>query len=301
MAENLTLITSFFRDGPHLMRNMANVRNFNPTGNYEWIVVDNSSSEWDFGSVKDIKFTLYKGINEKILKPLFLKGVSGVNAVSVDFGITKSHTRFICVLDPDFFVVYPNWIDTVIGYMREAGVGILSAPYHPTWYDKAHLATGHFMVIDTQYVPKELLSFAPSLRDLQIPERPNWLGKRRNIKRFRDCGSQIEELFGYEMEYLIPLYDHSANPRISKFDRALDRMLPKHYRLTNIDYPVINARVLGPISDAETYYWRGYPFAIHLRRFGQLMLGKDLKLIDNSIENILTQIYIGYRDILEAQ
>lgn len=302
MDKSLTIITSFYRDGGHLIRNILNTRRFNPHGEHEWILIDNSSGVTDFGVIKEEKFTVYKGIEEKHIQPFFLKKVSAANAISINFGITKSDTRFICAMDPDFFVVYPNWIDAVTEYMDAAGVGILSAPYHPIWYQKAHRATGHFMVIDTDVIPKALLDFTPGLEDFYTnnKELPKWLGKRRNLKRFHDCGSQIEDMFSESIEYLVPLVDSGSAPPMNKLDKILESILPKKWRITNIDYPVISARVHGILSEAETYYWCGYPFAIHLRRYGQMLLGKSLKDLDTGIGGVLSQLYAGYRNILEA-
>ena len=300
---DLTIITSFFRDGGHLIRNVQTVRRFNQNSDYKWILIDNSSGGDDLGPILDERTVVYKGLTEKYIQPFFLKKVSAANAISVNFGITRTDTRFICVMDPDFFVVYPNWINAVTSYMDRAGVGILSAPYHPVWYEKAHRATGHFMVIDTNIVPKALLDFTPSLRDFDPNnrERPKWLGKRRNLRRFHDCGSQIEELFMDEMEYLVPLVDAGPNPRVSRLDAILDKFLPKKWRLTNIEYPVASARISGILSAAEGYYWLGYPFAIHLRRYGQLIMGRNPKETDDKIDEVLGQIYLGYKNLLEAK
>ena len=303
IMSDFTIITSFFRDSGHLIRNMKTVRRFNPNSDYEWILIDNSSGGEDFNTIKDEKFIIYKGIEEKYIQPFFLKKVSAANAISLNFGITKTNTRFICVMDPDFFIVYPNWIDAVLSYMDEAAIGILSAPYHPMWYEKAHRATGHFMVIDTDFVPKALLDFTPALDDFDPnnKERPKWMGKRRNLRRFNDCGSQIENRFGNEMEYLVPLVDVGPNLKISKFDKTTDKFLPKKWRLTHIDYPVVSARVSGILAAAEGYYWRGSLFAIHLRRYGQSLMGRDPRKTDDKVDEVLNQIYAGYRNILEAK
>ena len=302
MDKKLTIITSFYRDAGHLMRNMDITRKFNPRGDHEWILIDNSTGETSFDAVKEEKFTVYKGLEEKMLTPFFLKSASVANSVSLNFGLTKSHTRFICIMDPDFFVVYPNWIDAATEYMDATGIGILSAPYHPFWYQKAHRATGHFMVIDTNIIPKALINFAPSLKDFYLnnKELPSWTGKRRYLRRFHDCGSQIETLFSEAIEYLVPLVDSKATFPLNKLDKILERILPKKWRITNLDYPVISANVRGILSEAESYYWRGYLFAIHLRRYGQTVRGRTLKSLDNGIDEILSQIYAGYRNILEA-
>ena len=64
------------------------------------------------------------------------------------------------------------------------------------WYEKAHRATGHFMIIDTAFIPKALLDFTPALDDFDPnnKERPKWMGKRRNLRRFNDFGSQIKKI-----------------------------------------------------------------------------------------------------------
>jgi len=302
MAEDLTFITSFHRDGLHLMYNIGAVRSFNPNSHHKWVLVDNSSGGDDFSKIEGEDITIYGGLNEEFLRPFFLKQVSASNGISIDFGVRKSDTRFICVMDPDFFVVYPNWIDAVIEYMKEAGVGILSAPYHPVWYEKAHRATGHFAVIDTSRVPKALIDFTPSMDDFYAsnPSLPKWLGKRRHIRRFHDCGSQLEERFGDEMEYLVPLYDYRLNSRINAVDRLWDRILPKRWRMGDKNATVIEVEIKGDLGAGEVYFWRGYPFALHLRKYGNIILGKQTANL-NSVKDIVAQIYHGYKNILEAK
>ena len=159
------------------------------------------------------------------------------------------------------------------------------------------------MVIDTDFVPKSLLDFTPALDDFDPnnKELPKWIGKRRNLRRFHDCGSQIEKRFQHEIEYLVPLVNAGPNPRLSKFDRITDKFLPKKWRLTNVDYPVVEARVSGILASAEAYYWSGYIFAIHLRRHGQKLIGRNPGEIDDKVEDILNKIYIGYHNLLEAK
>lgn len=283
-----------------MVLNKETVNRFNPTEQYKWIVID-SSSGFDLSSVEDAK--VYKGPNEKLIQPFLFKKASASNAISIDFGISKADTRFICIMDPDFFVVYPNWINKVVGYMEETGVGILSAPYNPMWYDKAHRMTGHFMVIDTNRIPKVLIDFSPSMKEFYwgAPNFPKWLGQRKHIRQHYDCGSQIEEQFPDEIEYLLPLYDWRTNPMAGRISRFLDKIVPKKWRMTRIDYPVLNAQISGPLSATELYFWRGYPFAIHLRRYGQKVLKRDIKEVEMGMGDVLSKIYSGYRNILEEQ
>jgi len=285
-----------------MVRNVQTVRAFNPNGIHKWILIDNSSGT-DISTIEDEQPTIYKGPEDKYLRSFFVKQASLSNAVSLNFGITKAYTRFICVMDPDFFVIYPNWIDAVLGYMDSAGVGILSAPYHPIWYEKAHRATGHFMLIDTNIIPASMLNFAPSEKQYDVRKKalPNWIGERRKIRRSYDCGSQIEERFGSNIEYLVPVYDKRIQPRLGKLDLAIDKILPKRWRFTNIEYPVASIVLSGILAQVEQYFWFGCPFAIHLRRFGQGLIGTDVSKSDNEIDGALSQIYTGYKNILEAK
>jgi len=302
MNQDLTFVMSFFRDTGHMVRNVKTVRAFNPNSDHKWILIDNSSGA-DLSTLENEKPIVYKGADEKYLNAFFLKKASLANATALNFGITKSNTRFICVMDPDFFVVYPNWIEAVLGYMDSAGVGILSAPYHPIWYEKAHRATGHFMVIDTDIIPASMVNFAPSEKQYDSRRRvpPHWLGKRRKLRRAYDCGSQIEELFGSNMEYLVPIYDKKLNPRVGKLDSVLDLILPRELRLTYTEYPSMSANLSGILALVENYFWHGCPFALHLRRYGQGLIGGNVNQMDIDIEKALEQVYMGYKNILEAK
>jgi len=64
---------------------------------------------------------------------------------------------------------------------------------------------------------------------------------------------------------------------------------------------VLNAQISGPLSATELYFWRGYPFAIHLRRYGQKVLKRDIKEVEMGMGDVLSKIYSGYRNILEEQ
>lgn len=86
------------------------------------------------------------------------------HAAALQVALEAVHERYVIVMDPDFYVVRPGWIDEVIDHMAKAGLAVFGAPWSPRWYQKFRdFPCSHLMVIDRTLCPLAPGLFEPDL------------------------------------------------------------------------------------------------------------------------------------------
>ena len=64
---------------------------------------------------------------------------------------SQADSRFLIIVDPDFFVVQRDWIKRVLDHMKRQGLAIFGAPWNPAWYQKPRgFPATHLMVVDRE-------------------------------------------------------------------------------------------------------------------------------------------------------
>jgi hypothetical protein len=176
-------------------------------------------------------------------------------------------SRYLLVIDPDLFVVYPSWMQETMHHMRDRKLSFFGVPWHPRWYTKYRgFPCVHFMMIDLQSVPASHLDFRPELlekpswsrlrREAEAapeagPRRASWsvldavyrafypILSRQLLGSSRDTGSKVWADFGrsgqYCAETAVPVVDIEKDFAEPKFLRAgwgrlLDRLMPPSLR-----------------------------------------------------------------------
>lgn len=176
------------------------------------------------------------------------------------------NTRFVLVLDPDFYIVSEEWAARVINYMLEKDLAFLGAPWHPKWYYKLrYFPCGHCLFIDLARISKDELDFTPgqeinaqdSLPPFQLSTMLNgssWdsmpprvitalkavsgFNARQAIGKSQDTGYNVYCRYGLDgkfgLECFIPVYrpevDYQASPRWA--NQLLDKFLPDRWSYT---------------------------------------------------------------------
>ena len=89
-------------------------------------------------------------------------------------GLTKAlsrvKTRFCLILDPDFFIVEPEWASKVIKHMRRNEIAVFGAPWNPRWFQKyRYFPAVHCMVLGMWRLGPTGLDFMPDLISRDIP------------------------------------------------------------------------------------------------------------------------------------
>ncbi|HEY5409564.1 MAG TPA: hypothetical protein VIJ94_02445, partial [Caulobacteraceae bacterium] len=73
------------------------------------------------------------------------------HAAGLNLAIENVRTRYAVVIDPDLYVVRPNWLKDVIEHMSVHGLAVFGVPWNPRWYQKfRYFPCTHLMVIDLQ-------------------------------------------------------------------------------------------------------------------------------------------------------
>jgi len=86
------------------------------------------------------------------------------HAFALDRAISAAQTRFLVLIDPDFYVVQTNWISRVLSHMRDKELVVFGAPWNPSWYQKfRNFPCTHLMVIDRQRLPLHEGAIIPDL------------------------------------------------------------------------------------------------------------------------------------------
>jgi len=291
---DVTLLSAIKDDEVELFSlNHYSVQRFNPDSEHKTVLVNNTS-----GNVSGLDgVDIVPGINVDLIAPLLIKPVSDEVGLVLMMGLRAVDTRYICVLDPDFFVICPFWIEAMKTHMEATDVGIITAPPFPLHSNKRNTVTNSFIFIDTERFPKALINFLPSKRDV----RWNSVGKiiasmkghmlyhyfRKNV--FLDCGDQIEMRSETKIEYLIALYNHKRSPYHTWFER----IIPERFRLINTNVPYLPFSKLD--TNKEIWLWNGIPFGIHCRKYFQKSVTKGYTAPINSLRQIISNFLRGYK------
>lgn len=293
MNNDVTLLSSIKDEEVELFSlNYYSVHRFNPNSEHKTVLVNNTT-----GEVRGLDgVDIVPGLNIELIEPLLIKRVSDEVGLALMMGLRAVDTRYICVLDPDFFVICPHWIDAMKAHMEATGVGIITAPPYPTHYNKRNTVTNNFIFIDTEKFPKALINFVPSKRDVVWNKIgviiANTKGHalyhyfRKNV--FYDCGDQIEMRAETKIEHLTALYNHKRSPYYSWFER----IVPKRFRLINNNVPYLPLAALD--TNKEVWLWSGIPFGIHLRKYFQKGTIKDYEVPINDLRQIIANFLRGY-------
>ena len=281
---DLTICTVSYESLDYLKLNVELVRTMNSNTSYRYLVVENSERD----SLKRV----HPGIGdiEIIQGPPHRKKVHGSasyhHGEGLNLGLSNIKTRFLLVLDPDFYIILHNWIYKVISYMQNEDIGILGVPWHPYRYRKwRYFPAMHCTFFDLSVVPPNILDFRPDY-ETYPPMEKNFSAVRKKLKRFdplkmhrrkyigcsADTGFRIYKRCykdpGIKTVCFTPVYKPSVRARLRDLlfpDRI--SLLPKQtgYYSTACfaDYGLPDFQGLG----CEEFLWNNEPFGFHIRAF----------------------------------
>lgn len=166
MIDSLTICTVSYNSASLLDLNMTLTRELNSSANFHWLVVDNAG---DFqarplSDTQDVQ--LVQG--DPCLNQGKLRG-SYHHAQALNKAMRLVSTRYLMVIDPDFFILRKDWVQDVLGHMSLKGLWFWGAPYYPDLnWKRRYFPTVSCMLIDLQQVPITRLDFTPELDEYQI-------------------------------------------------------------------------------------------------------------------------------------
>ena len=324
---SLDIITVVSYDREYFELNYNLTKNLNKDFDHKWIVVENKSDEAHGNYIPNIKkpklnkenIEYFKGIDQKGENSRVIKknGTTYTlnpkrnvyHAKGLSIGVEKSNSKYLLIIDPDFFVIKKNWIKEIINYMEINNIDIFSSPYHPVkdWIKPRFSPCVYFLLINTEKIKKKNLNF--------LPPDPNELLSKKKIFKNKISSEFIIKtlifsfgiLFGDRYRYQIgklgdvgfELLNTAINNKIKfeftspaikkikdlKLRRLLfDFILPDNYKLvyknnnfsyqTFKDFNYYNFREIG----CQEYFWKKVPFAFHLRG--------SIKPFDNKINEL---------------
>lgn len=295
------------------------VRKLNPTAKWIWLAGDNSLP--DFSDEKSVDNPDI-GVKERLFKPGYTdkldnKKFKTIRSYGYRFN-AASHgkfwaayseaeglrqcfkevkTRFLVVLDNDFYVVRPEWIDKIPEYMKEKNLAFFGAPYWPADYAKfRYFPSAPFcMFVDLEKVSISTLDF--DARFHSLPEQENNKAKASLFPLFSidlrkslinsspDCGYNIyEKYYGHpnlSSECLIPVYNPFKESGLFSFwgmvvNYFFEIFLPDRlaYVPKKSDYYTHTGfKELGYFDVRnrgwQEHIWEGKPFGFHVRGMRQ--------------------------------
>lgn len=305
-AFDLDIVTVSYESDAHILRNVSLMKSLNPGFSYRYIVVKNDPGPSALENCKDI--VLVPGTPPRSSDP---GEGSYHHAEGIHEGMKHVTSRYVLVLDPDFFVVVPNWMSKVTAHARENDLSFLGALWSPVKIRKyRYFPCVHFMLIDALRVPVKELDFSPDFhgsnwRSQLVESLPLPYSWRRVllIGNARDTGWKIKRTYyrrpGFQTEYMTSVVKYREFRDLRKMNpypkwvvrRIPDKwsLMPKKPCCRFEGYLTQDGRLEERAW--EEFWWQDQLFAIHLRNVGRREklseLGDDQPHLDYLFEEKL--------------
>lgn len=132
----LTIISASYMSKDFLNKNYELIKRLNPNTPINWIVVQNTpESELDKDlSMEDSRFTMIKGpaLTVQERESSFCRSIHHAKALNLALAYTNAD--LILILDPDCFILMPNWIELVTTHIKKEHLVFFGSPYHPKYF-----------------------------------------------------------------------------------------------------------------------------------------------------------------------
>jgi hypothetical protein len=290
VCRDLSICSVSFNHRAHLVLNHEWTEHLNPGRAMRfWLVAENTPAGLPRLSRRDAGFAVREGA-PRVHLPNYQHTIA-LNAL-----LAEVSTRFLLVLDPDFFIVLPDWQAAVLDHMTRNGLAFFGVPWHPAHGDKyRYFPCVHCLFIDLHRVPRSALDFRPTwpdapgldhdwphdMRALLPPLERLWhgaadrAGMRTRRANYCDSGTRLYWRFRNSRHHR-----HEVVQAVQRtFDRArlasrlVEWFLPDQYRYRPRKTGHIARRGLreeglldGAPAHWEEFMWDGRPFGFHVRR-----------------------------------
>ena len=277
----LTLVSVKYGSSDWLLENAKLYHALNANQPYEWLVVNN---DHDSGFLEHSNnFRILPGVERT---PRADRG-SYHHAAALMSALPEVKSRYLLILDQDFFVIRPNWMTELLDHMQHQNLAFFGSTWHPRWsYQYRYFPSVHFMLIDLEKIDLERLNFLPDIgggwwdnlvSNKRIPF-PNFLRRSLQVGLYRDTGFRIQQTFkNSRFECLIPHFDLEQEvAKLEPTERFLTRILPEQLNIIPQNPLSFTAQSFLKTSSRfayeqhwEEFFWQDSPFAFHLRRVGR--------------------------------
>lgn len=302
MKSDCTILTVCYNDALLFKENIQLMRALNPDTLIDFLVVDNSQKESERALLEKDAYII-----EGCGKPTIAGDGSNHHAHALAKGLTQVATRYLIIIDPDFFVVQRNWINYCIQQMEEKDLGVIGSVWNPRWtLHPRYVPSVHFLCIDLNKLPKQEIVFTPSLHKQHIISFINTLFPSNSLVRrifqgrLRGTAWRLPRAikkYSLSVGLLTPvynpfLYETARNIKIDKWILERFSLTPKinHYYKKKGFLQKTNTLD----KEWEEFYLNNKPFAFHMRRTST----KHTRRTDAIQEEIIV-LYRHLRELLQ--
>jgi hypothetical protein len=282
LADGLTVCSVAFKARQCLDLNYELMRSLNP-GAVElptWLLFDNNDQPAE-QLAGDPRF--------EIVTPVQRMGFMGYEHALGLIGLLQYiRTRYVLFLDPDCFIVRPNWVREVVDHMQANGLAFFGTPINP----RRHNSYRYFpylvcMFVDLAQVPRRELSVLPAVWNMRaavsyrlrdsIASVPRlgalfrWLLTERWLTNAWQLRVRYADHPTLENECVQPVWDVTDTIPPRSLRRIIHNLTPASVSPVPKRPGYVSAtgfRTMGaPDLDAlgwEEFVWRGAPFAFHV-------------------------------------
>lgn len=206
-------------------------------------------------------------------------------------GLERVTTRFVQILDPDFYVLQPRWLARTVEYAKMRNLALFGSVWHPRWTSQfRNFPSIHYLLIDGSRVPLDGIDLRPRIdgdwwwRLISDDRKPVPFRAALKHGRIRDTGWELYRKYrhdaGVRRELLVPHWPGPARwtgKLLLRAQAALGARLPRvpAFATTITTRQSFLARDFPDDYAAgwEEFYWQGRPFGFHLRRIGRRRKG----------------------------
>lgn len=161
MRDELTVCTVSYGSRRVLALNRALASALNPEAVLHWVVAENSPPDSPERLAPGDGWKVIEGAAPDALRA---RPRSYQHGAALNTAVAAAATRFVLVLDPDFFVVRPRWVRDVLDHVQAHGLAFFGVPWHPRWYEKPRgFPCVHCLFVDRERLGSEgaALDFRP--------------------------------------------------------------------------------------------------------------------------------------------
>ncbi len=265
-----------------------------------WIVADNTPA--DFKEKINGEFLVVPGAGK--LVDNFSAGTYGSyqHATAINRSLKYVKTRFVLILDSDFYIVKNEWIKEIIKYMKENDLSLLGSPWHPRLWKKIRYFPGHFsLFIDLSKINIKDLDFTPQYDEVSYRNFKT-LKNRRRIGLSKDTGYNLYQRYYKDgktkYECVLPVFKpyENSNFFVVLIKRIIKFILPDKWLYIpkkSSSYSEIGFSDLGYFDAAglgwEEFVWKDKPFGFHLRgtRATNLSFEEKIGIVQNALNSFI--------------
>lgn len=306
----LTICSVSYKNSKHIKENIELVKSLNSRTKIKWLIVNNEPDKNALVDIIQSYSDLVKIVNGSQNNFVGYGKGSKNHATGLDLIITKAKTRFVLILDPDFYIILPNWAERIIKYMNQDNIALFGVPWHPKWGIKyRYFPCVHCLLMDTKYIDVSSLSFMPEFENIDplntwrrfISKIP-LIGGRASIGRSKDTGYKIYKKFynSSQIKHALAIPSFSPTDLYNKyykinnrkiidgwilFNKTLDKIFPDSMSMfpkRKGFFTKVCFSELG-FPDCKNYgweefFWNNEPFGFHIRGFQQKMIEPEVEV-----------------------